>query len=935
MVVALPCGADAPWLLLPDRLPTVVPLVCDALHFEHVSGNYAVGQHVRDAACYVCWAFARAYAPDVLEPFVDRLATALIQVAVYDREINCRRAAAAAVQEHVGRQGTFPNGIEVVTIADYWTLSVRRNAYLHVAPRLAALGSYRQYLIDHLVERKLLHQDLQVRLLAGAALAALAEEPSDATIVHLNGVVLPALLARVLDTAAPSGSGTAPAAGRAGGAPSAVTVHARHGAVVAIASLVSPMQAKVSTENQNAVRNLVPSLEKARAYRGRGGEIVRQASFVLLARVAAATSWPFKEATCVRYLQTIDECARHTTDSIQVAAADALRDIARLRFTPELCNKCADAYIQGLQKPDETVSARRGYVLCLGALPSAVHAARCSDITAALCREARGENLPGGADMEDPQTRQYAVLSLGRILLERADGRPVMEGAESAGSDVAPSSEDIDTIVAALAAAMRDYAVDRRGDVGSWVREVGIEVIAALLLAQRVAARAASPRVPRLGGTDAVTQLVAMLLQQAVEKIDRLRDRAFLLLYAVVCNGGGTPASLIEHPHNRVCHGEAYEFLGLDDCSGLGSSTVDTPGAAWAPKHVEILEMALRGAAAAAEVPAALTSASAASESLTATAAIGGADASEPASGSGAAEVAIQGPGQMSDRAILRAEQRAPGLVDRAAASAAVFDAVVPLLGTEAYRPAVALGLIVSMGGLTESTALEAKRALMRYLREDNQDCTRRVQELCDELLRIFDRVSTADGDAEAKRVLAPLFSTTGKLLAEGLVPDAVFSSLFDRAFAAVRKSRDIVRLTSAVPVFIGLLLRPGEVRRKSVGVLLLLLGFSYPTVRQATAKALYIRLLEEDGNFDLSADGSGREPVPAEAIAAVSELISVTPWGTDSEEVLRTALREVYGRLGLDLPAAGRSIVCQRPEDGKGSKAGGQYADLVREAHF
>ncbi|CAE7518043.1 TFCD, partial [Symbiodinium necroappetens] len=128
-------------LLLPERLPTVIPLICQALHFEQVSGNHAVGQHVRDAACYVCWAFARAYAPDVLQPYVEDLAKALIQVAVYDREINCRRAAAAAVQENVGRQGTFPDGIEVVTIADYWTLSGRRHAYLEVAPKIAGLGN--------------------------------------------------------------------------------------------------------------------------------------------------------------------------------------------------------------------------------------------------------------------------------------------------------------------------------------------------------------------------------------------------------------------------------------------------------------------------------------------------------------------------------------------------------------------------------------------------------------------------------------------------------------------------------------------------------------------------------------------------------------------------------------------------------------------------
>ena len=110
---------------------------------------------------YVCWAFARAYAPDVLQPFVSSLAETLIQVAVFDREVNCRRAAAAAVQENVGRQGTVVNGIDVVTLADYWSLAARRQAYLQVAPEIAGLGqgTYRLPLMEHLVDRKLCHQD--------------------------------------------------------------------------------------------------------------------------------------------------------------------------------------------------------------------------------------------------------------------------------------------------------------------------------------------------------------------------------------------------------------------------------------------------------------------------------------------------------------------------------------------------------------------------------------------------------------------------------------------------------------------------------------------------------------------------------------------------------------------------------------------------------
>lgn len=119
--------------MLPNRLDAFVPILEKALVFDINLGNHSVGAGVRDAACYVVWSFARAYTPDIMKPHVATLSNMLIIESLFDREVNCRRAASATFQECVGRQGNFPHGIEILTEADYFTLSNRVNAYLNVS----------------------------------------------------------------------------------------------------------------------------------------------------------------------------------------------------------------------------------------------------------------------------------------------------------------------------------------------------------------------------------------------------------------------------------------------------------------------------------------------------------------------------------------------------------------------------------------------------------------------------------------------------------------------------------------------------------------------------------------------------------------------------------------------------------------------------------
>ena len=114
-------------LLVPNRISSVMPSIISVPHCEVVKfysfqalsydvrkGRHSIGAHVRDAACYVLWAFARTYTKEDLAPFALSLARALIVRAVFDREVNCRRAAAAAFQESVGRLVTTLANIPLI-----------------------------------------------------------------------------------------------------------------------------------------------------------------------------------------------------------------------------------------------------------------------------------------------------------------------------------------------------------------------------------------------------------------------------------------------------------------------------------------------------------------------------------------------------------------------------------------------------------------------------------------------------------------------------------------------------------------------------------------------------------------------------------------------------------------------------------------------------
>ncbi|KAI6129812.1 TBCD protein [Pisolithus croceorrhizus] len=177
-------GATATWhaemarraLVPPTLLPNLLDWLSQALYFDIRKGAHSIGSNVRDAAAYVIWALARSQDRSGFSPHASKLAEKLVAVSLFDRDVSIRRAASAAFQEHVGRMGLFAHGIDVLRKTDFYSVSIRRNAFLTAAPQVAEHEEYRPALLDHLIVDYLDgHWDVVMRQLGAKSLRLICE----------------------------------------------------------------------------------------------------------------------------------------------------------------------------------------------------------------------------------------------------------------------------------------------------------------------------------------------------------------------------------------------------------------------------------------------------------------------------------------------------------------------------------------------------------------------------------------------------------------------------------------------------------------------------------------------------------------------------------------------------------------------------------------
>ncbi|PSS24147.1 Tubulin-folding cofactor D like [Actinidia chinensis var. chinensis] len=517
-------------LLLPISFPKVVPVVVKALHYDIRRGPHSVGSHVRDAAAYVCWAFGRAYYQRDMESVLEQLAPHLLSVACYDREVNCRRAAAAAFQENVGRQGKYPHGIDIVNTADYFALSSRVNSYLNVAVCIAQYDGYLCPFVDELLHNKICHWDKGLRELAANALASLVKyDPK-----YFANFVLEKLIPCTLSP----------------------DLCMRHGATLAAGEIVFALYKcdyALSTDKQKQIAGIVPAIEKARLYRGKGGEIMRSAVSRFIECISTAhVHLPEKVKRSL--LHTLNENLRHPNSQIQNAAVEALKCFVPA-YLVNTDDKSVDDFLSKYleQLRDPNVAARRGSALAIRILPLKFLAKRWNVVLPKLCSACMIEDNPEDRDAEARVNAVKCLISACETLAGTEENSEDLFGEDDMSMFLCIKNE----VMQCLFKALDDYSIDNRGDVGSWVREAALDALqrCTFILCRKDSmgnssrSRKVESASEQLNSDiiennqmytffdeNLATSLVGGIVKQAVEKMDKIREMAAKVLRRILYN---------------------------------------------------------------------------------------------------------------------------------------------------------------------------------------------------------------------------------------------------------------------------------------------------------------------------------------------------------------------------------------------------------------
>ncbi|WVQ62666.1 uncharacterized protein L199_000813 [Kwoniella botswanensis] len=445
-----------------EQIGSAVKWVIKALTFDLRRASHSIGANVRDAASYLLWSLSRACPPDMIEAHAEDMATSLICVALFDREVGVRRAASAAFQEGVGRLGLYPEGIDVLGKTDFYSVSVRRMAFTIAAPAVAIHKVYRDKMREHLHHITLRHWDTNMRIQGAQALHSilkLGDEGDVQDSLDREIKQLPSL--------------------------DAVNVH---GALLGLTQIAEPFDE--NDQRRQTIFDALSTIRPASFVSSQAADIFSSVCSLLVVILnQSIISSPSTQSVLDKHLEL---SMKRRESEVHESVARVYGKLSELR-SPE---KDISKLISDLKS--FRIASRQAASLALGHIKYPPTPSSLTDKAIKALLE-----LLDKPEKIDIESRRAAVRSLGDIAIQRVDG----------GMIVTPTQ--LTSILQNFVQGLGDYTTDQRGDVGSWVRVQSLTSIG----------NALSTLDPQLDlvSEETFDDLIGGIIKQGVEKLESVR----------------------------------------------------------------------------------------------------------------------------------------------------------------------------------------------------------------------------------------------------------------------------------------------------------------------------------------------------------------------------------------------------------------------------
>ena len=423
----------------------LINLIINGIEKERKNASF-----IRDSACALVWSIARSVGGFgraeslVTSLFLPQIIPSLLTLSLFDRDVNMRRTGAAALQELIGRVGTklFPSGLKILDLIDFWTISNIKDSFKSIPKQLVNVLEFCPIIdnselcdkfLNHLWEEQVFHETSKIDWNA----FSLAADAFSVLFTHHDiSEKIKSVCDIILDDSNP---------------------YRRVAAMGLLNSIMGNESVRVISDEttKTVIRNIIPQIEKRRLFREKLGDKMRIFCYLFLGKLFYLFSnFDFKNETkfIEKVLEIIHDGIVHLLPEVSRAAVGAITQLAVVR--PPTVVPLLESYIDQLEstKVETNLCARRGMLSALVAIAPT----NLAQGTIQLCiNESLSwpTHFTGNRNHVDPECRRIAVLYF--------------------------LKQDSQKIKETLFACLEDFQTDKRGDVGSWVREAAIEILIA------------------------------------------------------------------------------------------------------------------------------------------------------------------------------------------------------------------------------------------------------------------------------------------------------------------------------------------------------------------------------------------------------------------------------------------------------------------------